>query len=51
MYEERGIDYTKKAIIFSDGLDFKKAKELNEQCQLLGFKCMSQPYCWLRFVV
>ncbi|KAG1743505.1 nicotinate phosphoribosyltransferase family-domain-containing protein [Suillus lakei] len=25
---------------FSDGLDFKKAKELNEQCQQLVFKCL-----------
>ncbi|KAG2118543.1 Quinolinate phosphoribosyl transferase [Suillus cothurnatus] len=47
MYEERGIDYTKKAIIFSDGLDFKKAKELNEQCQLLGFKCSFGIGTWL----
>jgi nicotinate phosphoribosyltransferase len=50
MYEERGIDYTQKAIIFSDGLDFKKAKELNEQCQLLGFKCTSSHYFWMRFL-
>ncbi|KAG1746257.1 nicotinate phosphoribosyltransferase [Suillus occidentalis] len=47
MYEERGIDHTQKAIIFSDGLDFKKAKELNEQCQLLGFKCSFGIGTWL----
>ncbi|KAG1843930.1 Quinolinate phosphoribosyl transferase [Suillus subalutaceus] len=47
MYEERGIDYKQKAIIFSDGLDFKKAKELNEQCQLLGFKCSFGIGTWL----
>ncbi|KAG2360208.1 Quinolinate phosphoribosyl transferase [Suillus spraguei] len=47
MYEERGIDYTQKAIIFSDALDFKKAKELNEQCQLLGFKCSFGIGTWL----
>lgn len=50
MYEELGMDHTQKAIIFSDGLDFKKAKELNEQCQLLGFKCASSPYLWLLMV-
>lgn len=47
MYEERGIDYKQKAIIFSDGLDFKKTKELNEQCQLLGFKCSFGIGTWL----
>ncbi|KAG1839772.1 Quinolinate phosphoribosyl transferase [Suillus tomentosus] len=47
MYEELGMDYTQKAIIFSDGLDFKKAKELNEQCQLLGFKCSFGIGTWL----
>ncbi|KAG2354983.1 Quinolinate phosphoribosyl transferase [Suillus spraguei] len=47
MYEERGIDYKQKAIIFNDALDFKKAKELNEQCQLLGFKCSFGIGTWL----
>jgi hypothetical protein len=40
MYEERGIDHTKKGIIYSDALDFNKAKALHDQCQQLGFtKC------------
>ncbi|KAG1735778.1 Quinolinate phosphoribosyl transferase [Suillus lakei] len=47
MYEDLGIDYKQKAIIFSDGLDFKKAKELNEQCQQLGFKCSFGIGTWL----
>ncbi|KAG2071784.1 nicotinate phosphoribosyltransferase [Suillus decipiens] len=47
MYEERGIDYRQKAIIFGDALDFEKAKELNEQCQLLGFKCSFGIGTWL----
>ncbi|KAG2062531.1 Nicotinate/Quinolinate PRTase C-terminal domain-like protein, partial [Suillus decipiens] len=47
MYEERGIDYRQKAIIFGDALDFEKAKELNEQCQLLGFKCSFSIGTWL----
>ncbi|KAG1821966.1 uncharacterized protein BJ212DRAFT_932576 [Suillus subaureus] len=51
MHEERGINYTQEASIYSDRLDFKRAKELNEQCLLLGFKCTSSAYFWLRFVV
>jgi nicotinate phosphoribosyltransferase len=40
MYEERGIDHTQKGIIYSDSLDFNKAKALHDQCQQLGFtKC------------
>lgn len=40
MYEERGIDHTQKGIIYSDALDFNKAKALHDQCQQLGFtKC------------
>ncbi|KAG0708095.1 Quinolinate phosphoribosyl transferase [Suillus ampliporus] len=47
MYEERGIDYTQKGIIFSDALDFEKAKGLNEQCQQLGFNCSFGIGTWL----
>ncbi|KAG1725350.1 Quinolinate phosphoribosyl transferase [Suillus paluster] len=47
MYEEHGIDHTQKGIIFSDGLNFHKAKELNEQCQQLGFKCSFGIGTWL----
>jgi hypothetical protein len=42
MYEERGIDHTQKGIVYSDALDFNKAKALHDQCQQLGFtKCTS----------
>ncbi|KAG1883511.1 hypothetical protein F4604DRAFT_295871 [Suillus subluteus] len=47
MYEKRGIDYIRKAIIFGDRLNLKKVKELNEQCLLLGFKCSFGIGTWL----
>ncbi|OAX32616.1 nicotinate phosphoribosyltransferase [Rhizopogon vinicolor AM-OR11-026] len=48
MYEERGIDHTQKGIIYSDALDFNKAKALHDQCQQLGFtKCSFGIGTWL----
>ncbi|OAX37286.1 nicotinate phosphoribosyltransferase [Rhizopogon vinicolor AM-OR11-026] len=48
MYEERGIDHTQKGIIYSDALDFNKAKVLHDQCQQLGFtKCSFGIGTWL----
>ncbi|KAG1725349.1 Quinolinate phosphoribosyl transferase [Suillus paluster] len=47
MYEERGIDYTQKGIIFSDALNYNRAKELNEQCQQLGLQCSFGIGTWL----
>ncbi|KAJ8588121.1 nicotinate phosphoribosyltransferase [Rhizopogon salebrosus TDB-379] len=48
MYEERGIDHTQKGIIYSDSLDFNKAKALHDQCQQLEFtKCSFGIGTWL----
>jgi len=51
MYEEHGIDYTQKGIVFSDALDYTKAIELQAQCQQLGFtKCTSPPFSRTAFI-
>ena len=39
VYEQLGVDYTKKTIIFSDALNVEKALKLKKQCDELGFKC------------
>ncbi|PIL29887.1 hypothetical protein GSI_08096 [Ganoderma sinense ZZ0214-1] len=39
VYEQLGLDYTKKTIIFSDALDVEKALQLKKQCDRLGFRC------------
>ncbi|KAI0774971.1 nicotinate phosphoribosyltransferase [Trametes elegans] len=39
IYEQLGVDYTKKSIIFSDALNVEKALKLKKQCDELGLKC------------
>ncbi|KAI0714393.1 nicotinate phosphoribosyltransferase [Cerioporus squamosus] len=39
VYEQLGVDHTKKVIIFSDALNVEKALKLKKQCDELGFKC------------
>ncbi|KAI0636175.1 nicotinate phosphoribosyltransferase [Trametes polyzona] len=39
IYEQLGVDYTKKTIIFSDALNVEKALKLKKQCDELGLKC------------
>lgn len=40
VYEQLGLDYRKKTIIFSDALDVEKALRLKQQCDGLNFKCL-----------
>ncbi|KAI0350058.1 nicotinate phosphoribosyltransferase [Trametes cingulata] len=39
IYQQLGVDHTKKTIIFSDALNVEKALKLKKQCDELGFKC------------
>lgn len=39
IYEQLGVDYTKKMIIFSDALTVEKALKLKQQCDEIGLKC------------
>ncbi|KAI0833739.1 nicotinate phosphoribosyltransferase [Trametes gibbosa] len=39
IYEQLGVDYTTKTIIFSDALTVGKALKLKKQCDELGLKC------------
>ncbi|KAH9848404.1 nicotinate phosphoribosyltransferase [Lenzites betulinus] len=39
IYEQLGVDYTTKTIIFSDALTVEKALKLKKQCDELGLKC------------
>lgn len=43
VYEQLGVDYRQKVIIFSDALNVEKALKLKKQCDELGFKCASPP--------
>ncbi|KAI0671972.1 nicotinate phosphoribosyltransferase [Trametes maxima] len=39
VYEQLGVDYSSKSIIFSDALNVEKALKLKKQCDELGFRC------------
>ena len=39
VYESLGIDYRKKAIIYSDSVDVDKALKIQKQCNELGVSC------------
>ncbi|EJF55844.1 nicotinate phosphoribosyltransferase [Dichomitus squalens] len=39
IYQQLGVDHTKKIIIYSDALNVDKALQLKKQCDELGFKC------------
>ena len=39
IYQQIGVDYTQKVIIFSDALTVDKALKLKQQCDEIGFKC------------
>ncbi|KAI0324326.1 nicotinate phosphoribosyltransferase [Cubamyces sp. BRFM 1775] len=39
IYQQLGVDYTTKTIIFSDSLNVEKALKLKKQCDEIGFKC------------
>lgn len=42
IYEQLGVDYTTKTIIFSDALTVEKALQLKKQCDEIGLKCVSR---------
>ena len=39
IYQQLGVDHTKKTIVYSDALNVDKALKLKKQCDELGFKC------------
>ena len=39
VYQQVGVDYTQKFVIFSDALDVEKAVKLKKECDGIGLKC------------